>query len=53
MSDQDDPIPDVTWEEAVRHYDEQALAALMIAIANINVWNRLNVTARQVAGQEW
>jgi hypothetical protein len=21
--------------------------------ANINVWNRLNVTTRQVAGQEW
>jgi hypothetical protein len=35
-----------------RHYDEQALAALVIAIATINVWNRLNVATRQVAG-EW
>jgi hypothetical protein len=38
--------------EAVRHYDEKALAALITAIALINVWNRLNVTTRQVAG-EW
>ena len=34
------------------HYDEQALAALILAIATINVWNRLNVSTRQVAG-EW
>ncbi|HEU0063114.1 MAG TPA: carboxymuconolactone decarboxylase family protein, partial [Hyphomicrobiaceae bacterium] len=27
-------------------------AALIIAIANINVWNRLNVAVRQPAG-EW
>jgi AhpD family alkylhydroperoxidase len=53
MSDQADPVPDEIWDEAARHYDEQALAALVIAIANINVWNRLNVTTRQVAGQEW
>ena len=31
--------------------DERALAALAIAIATINVWNRLNVMTRQVAGQ--
>jgi alkylhydroperoxidase family enzyme len=40
------------WDEVARHYDEPALAALIIAIANINVWNRINVTTRQVAG-EW
>lgn len=40
------------WEEAARHYDEKALAALITAIAMINVWNRLNVTTQQVAG-EW
>ena len=46
-------MPDAIWEEAARHYDETALAGLVMAIANINVWNRLNVTTRQVAGQEW
>ncbi|MBA2553866.1 MAG: carboxymuconolactone decarboxylase family protein [Geodermatophilaceae bacterium] len=53
LSDRADPVPDEIWAEAARHYDEQGLAALVLAIANINVWNRLNVTTRQVAGQEW
>ena len=52
LSDRADPVPDEIWEEAARHYDEPALAALIISIALINVWNRLNVTTRQVAG-EW
>ena len=44
------------FDEAARHYDERALAALVIQIAAINAWNRLNVTTRQVAGPctgEW
>jgi AhpD family alkylhydroperoxidase len=53
MSDQADPVPDEVWDEAARHYDEQELGALVLAIAGINVWNRLNVTTRQVAGQAW
>lgn len=53
LSDRADPVPDQIWDEAARHYDEPALAALIIAIASINVWNRLNVATRQVAGQEW
>lgn len=52
LSDRADPVPDEIWDEAARHYDEKALAALIIAIAMINVWNRLNVVTRQVAG-EW
>ena len=53
LSDRTDPVPDEVWEEAVRHYDEPALASLIIAIATVNVWNRLNVTTRQVAGVRW
>jgi AhpD family alkylhydroperoxidase len=52
LSDRPDPVPDEIWEEAARHYDEPALAALILTIGLINVWNRLNVTTRQVAG-EW
>jgi AhpD family alkylhydroperoxidase len=52
LSDRTDPVPDDVWDEATRHYDEPALAGLVLAIANINVWNRLNVATRQVAG-EW
>jgi len=31
-------------------YDEPALAALVLSIATTNVFNRLNVATRQVAG---
>ncbi|MBZ5563343.1 MAG: carboxymuconolactone decarboxylase family protein [Acidobacteriia bacterium] len=51
LSDRADPVPDEIWDEAARHYDEKALAALIISIAQINVWNRLNVTTKQVAGK--
>jgi alkylhydroperoxidase family enzyme len=44
-------VPDETWNDAARHYDEPALASLILSIAMINVWNRLNVATRQVAGQ--
>ena len=53
LADRPDPVPDGIWQEAARHYDEPALASLVIAIANINVWNRLNVATRQVAGAAW
>jgi AhpD family alkylhydroperoxidase len=53
VADTADPVPDSVWEEAARHYDEQELAALVLSIASVNVWNRLNVATRQVAGQEW
>ncbi|MBA3259818.1 MAG: carboxymuconolactone decarboxylase family protein [Gemmatimonadales bacterium] len=51
LSDRADPVPDEIWEDATRHYDEPALAGLVLSIALINVWNRLNVATRQVAGQ--
>ena len=50
LSDRADPVPDEIWDEAARHYDEPALAGLIINIALINFWNRINVTTRQVAG---
>ena len=46
-------MPDAIWDEVARHYDEQALAALIIQIGLINVFNRLNATVRQVAGATW
>ncbi len=52
LADRPDPVPDEIWDEAARHYDEQQLAALVVAIASINAWNRLNATTRQVTG-EW
>lgn len=52
LSDRPDPVPDEIWEEAKRHYSEPQLASILIWIAMTNVWNRLNVATRQVAG-EW
>lgn len=52
LSDRSDPVPDEIWNEAARHYDEPQLACLVLYIALTNVWNRLNVATRQVAG-EW
>jgi alkylhydroperoxidase family enzyme len=43
-------VSDEVWDEAARHYDERELAALILEIALINVWNRLNVTVRYPAG---
>jgi hypothetical protein len=33
-------------------YDEQALATLVLYIGMVNVYNRLNVTTKQVPGAE-
>jgi AhpD family alkylhydroperoxidase len=54
LSDRANPVPDEVWNEAARHFDEKGLAALVVAIANINLWNRLNIATAQVAGaDEW
>jgi AhpD family alkylhydroperoxidase len=50
LSDRADAVPDEVWNEAARHYDEPALAELVLNIALINCWNRINATTRQVAG---
>jgi AhpD family alkylhydroperoxidase len=52
MSDRSDPVPDAIWDETVRHFNERQIAALLIQIAIINAWNRLNVSTHQVTG-EW
>jgi len=50
LSDRADPVPDEIWDEAARHYDERGLAVLILWIATTNVFNRVNVATRQVAG---
>ncbi len=52
LADRSDAVPADVYAEAAAHYDEQALAALVVHIAAINTWNRLNVITGQVAG-EW
>ncbi len=50
LSDRPDPVPDSVWEKATRHFDEKQLASILLEIATTNVYNRLNVATRQVAG---
>jgi AhpD family alkylhydroperoxidase len=52
VADRPDPVPDEVWDEAARHYDDAQLAALVISMATINTWNRINATTRQITG-EW
>jgi len=50
INDRADPVPDAVWEAAKQHYSESALASLVLAIATINLWNRLNAATKQVGG---
>jgi alkylhydroperoxidase family enzyme len=48
LSGQEDPVSDEVWAEAARHYTEEELASLVIHIGLVNLWNRVNVSTRQV-----
>jgi len=50
LADSPDPVPDAIWDEATKHYDEKAMASLILYIAVTNVFNRLNRVTRQPAG---
>lgn len=43
-------VSDEVWANAVKHYDENQLAALVCLIAFMNTVNRLNVIIQQPAG---
>ena len=43
-------VTDDAWANAVKHYDEGQLAALVSLIALINAYNRVNVIVQQPAG---
>ena len=45
----DEPVPDAVWDEAAEHYDERQLAALIVMIGTLNLFNRFNVTVKERA----
>jgi AhpD family alkylhydroperoxidase len=53
LADRADAVPDEIWNEAAHHFDEKGLAAIVLMIATTNLFNRLNATTRQMAGQQW
>jgi AhpD family alkylhydroperoxidase len=52
LADQAEPVPDTIWDAAAEHFDETQLGALVLDIATVNVWNRLNVATRQIVGEQ-
>ncbi|MDF1487675.1 carboxymuconolactone decarboxylase family protein [Tessaracoccus caeni] len=38
-----DSVNDEVWDAAAQHFDDSALGALVLAIATINVWNRIAI----------
>lgn len=43
-------VGDEVWARAVKHYDEGQLTALVMLVSFMNTANRLNIIARQPAG---
>jgi alkylhydroperoxidase family enzyme len=42
----DSRVPDTLYEEISQHFSEREIANLTFAIATINAWNRLAISAR-------
>ncbi|HEX7323151.1 MAG TPA: carboxymuconolactone decarboxylase family protein [Mycobacterium sp.] len=40
-------VPDQVWNEVAAHFDEAGIVHLLMAVATINVWNRLAVATQQ------
>jgi len=46
----DGRAPDAVYEEVRAHFNEKELSDLTLALATINAWNRLSISARLVPG---
>lgn len=47
----DTHAPDDVYQEAQKHFNEKELADLTLAVATINAWNRLAISARSEPGK--
>jgi AhpD family alkylhydroperoxidase len=52
IADRAEQVPDAIWDAAAEQFDEAQLGALVLDIANVNLWNRLNIATRQVVGEQ-
>jgi AhpD family alkylhydroperoxidase len=53
LADRPGSVTDDIWAEAVRHYDDKQLGALVLMVALSNFFNRINTTLRIPAGTSW
>src|SRR3954454_20420076 len=51
LADRADQVPDALWDAAAEHFDQTQLGALVLDIATVNLWNRLNVATQQMVGE--
>ena len=51
VADRAEQVPDAIWDAAAEHFDEGQLGALVLDIATVNLWNRLNIATQQVVGE--
>jgi AhpD family alkylhydroperoxidase len=51
LADRAEQVPDEMWDAAAEHFDEAQLGALVLDIATVNLWNRLNIATQQVVGE--
>jgi AhpD family alkylhydroperoxidase len=52
LADRSEQVPDAIWDAAAEHFDEAQLGALVLDIATVNLWNRLNIATQQVVGEQ-
>ena len=52
VADRAEPVPAEIWDAAAEHFDETQLGALVLDIGLINLWTRLNITTRQIVGEQ-
>jgi AhpD family alkylhydroperoxidase len=52
LADRAEQVPDPIWDAAAEHFDETQLGALILDIATVNLWNRLNIATQQVVGEQ-
>lgn len=50
LADRPEPVPDDAWARVTEHYDDKAVVALVLHVALVNLFNRMNVATRQPAG---
>ena len=50
LADTSDPVPAEVFDAAAKQFSQEQLASLVLQIAAINAWNRINVVTGQIAG---
>jgi len=50
LADRSDPVPTEVFDAAAKQFSEPQLASLVLHIALINAFNRINATTGQIAG---